>query len=132
MIAPEPRNAAATGAASGSPGSNSAQTLADLYRRCGPEGNGPFALDYLLRVLVALGKLSHPNPLRPHDPVPATEVGRIAELPATAVYGCVLELEEYGLARWVPQPITHADNITAEITRYGVRFLREIHAGESQ
>lgn len=56
----------------------------------------------------------------------ATDVAREVELPASAVYGCVLELENFGLCRWIPEPVTTADNVTAEITAHGTRFLREI------
>lgn len=101
-------------------GPTPAQTLAGLYRRCGAGGGCPYSLDQLLRVL---------QELRHHSAVVAPEIAGAVELPASAVYGCILEAEDYGLVRWIPEPVTTADNITAEITAAGVRFLREITMG---
>lgn len=96
---------------------NPAGTLAALYRRCSPGGGCPFTLGQLIRVLGAY---------RYHGVAVATEVAHIVGMPASAVYGCVLECEDYGLLRWIPEPVTSADNITAEITAAGSRLLREI------
>lgn len=95
-----------------------ARTLADLYRRCSPTGGCPYGLDQITRVLAAL---------RGRGAVVATDIATEVELPASAVYGCVLELEDYGLCRWIPEPVTSAEYITAEITAHGLRFLREIN-----
>lgn len=94
-----------------------AQTLAELYRRCAPGGGCQHTLDSLIRVLSGLGR---------NGAVVATDIGYSAQLPPSAVYGCVLELEDYGLARWIPEPVLRADHLTAEITEAGLRFLREI------
>lgn len=94
------------------------RTLADLYRRCSPKGGCPYNLDQITRVLTAL---------RDRGAVVATEISSSVSLPASAVYGCVLELEDFGLCRWIPEPVTSAEYITAEITAHGLRFLREIH-----
>lgn len=99
---------------------NPAQVLADLYRRCSPNGGCPYSLDQLLRVLSAL---------RYHGRAEAGELATDARLPASATYGCLLEAEDYGLARWTPEPVLKADYVTAEITGAGSRFLREIKAG---
>lgn len=102
---------------------NPAQVLADLYRRCGGGGGCPYSLDQLLSVLSAL---------RYHARAEAGELAGDAQLPVSATYGCVLELEDYGLSRWIPAPVHLADHQTAEITAAGLRFLREIqHGGRS-
>lgn len=98
---------------------NPAQVLADLYRRCGSGGGCPYTLDQLLSVLTAL---------RYHGRTEAQELATDARLPASATYGCVLELEDYGLSRWIPRPVHLADHQTAEITAAGSRLLREIQA----
>lgn len=100
--------------------SNPAQVLADLYRRCGRGGGCPYSLDQLLRVLEAL---------RYSGRAEAGELATDAGLPASAAYGCILEAEDYGLARWIPKPVHLVDHQTAEITGAGMRFLREIDHG---
>lgn len=95
-----------------------ARTLADLYRRCSRGGGCPYGLDQITCVLDAL---------RGRGAVVATDIATEVELPASAVYGCVLELEDFGLCRWIPEPVTSAEYITAEITAHGARFLREIN-----
>lgn len=94
-----------------------ARTLVDLYHRCSPNGGCPYSLDQLVSVLDAL---------RSHGTVVATEIASSVALPASAVYGCVLELEDFGLCRWIPEPVTTADNVTTQITAAGSRLLREI------
>ena len=101
-------------------GPTPARTLADLYRRCGSGGGCPYSLDQLLAVLSAL---------RYHHRAEAGELARYARLPASATYGCLLEAEDYGLARWIPRPVHLADHQTAEITGAGLRLLREIQHG---
>lgn len=98
----------------------SAQTLADLYRRCGRKGGCPYTLDQLISVLSAL---------RYHGRTEAGELATDAQLPASAAYGCLLEAEDYGLSRWIPRPVHLADHQTVEITAAGSRFLREIDMG---
>lgn len=99
-------------------GPHPAQALADLYRCCSPSGGCPYTLKQLIRVLTEL---------RSHSAgVVATEIAAPARLPEKAVYGCVLELEGYGLARWIPEPVLRADHVTAEVTGAGLRLLREI------
>lgn len=129
MIAPERKDRTATDSLKLSEpivaveldeGPNSAQVLADLYRRCGRGGGCPYSLDQIISVLEAL---------RYHGTVVATEIAGSAGMPASAVYGCVLECEDYGLARWIPEPVLQANYVTAEITAAGMRFLREITAG---
>lgn len=95
-----------------------AQTLAKLYRRCGPGGGCLYSMSQILDVLTAL---------RDRGPVVATEIAATVGLPASAVYGCVLECEDYGLCRWIPEPVLTADYITAEITATGSRLLRELN-----
>lgn len=95
-----------------------AQTLADLYRRCSQGGGCPYSVDQVIQVLGAL---------RGRGVVVATDIARQVELPASAVYGCVLELEDFGLCRWIPKPVTSAEHIIAEITAHGLRFLRAIN-----
>lgn len=95
-----------------------ASTLADLYRRCAPNGGCPYSLVQVIHVLGALGG---------RGAVVATDIAGEVGLPASAVYGCVLELEDFGLCRWIPEPVTSAEHITAEITAHGLRFLREIN-----
>lgn len=102
-------------------GHTPAQTLADLYKRCRDRGGCPCTVGQLVAVLEAL---------RYHGTVVATDITPSIELPTSAVYGCVLELEDYGLCRWLPEPVTSADNITAEITAAGLHFLREIRTRE--
>lgn len=103
-------------------GPTPAQTLADLYRRCGRGGGCPYSLDQLLSVLTTL---------RYHGRAEAGELATDAQLPASATYGCLLEAEDYGLARWIPEPVLQVDYVTAEITLTGMHFLREIeHGGE--
>lgn len=99
---------------------NPAQVLAGLYRRCGSGGGCPYTLDQLLSVLSAL---------RYYGRAEAGELAADARLPASATYGCVLELEDYGLSRWIPAPVHLADHQTAEITAAGLRLLREINTG---
>lgn len=94
-----------------------ARTLADLYHRCSPNGGCPYSLDQLIRVLGAL---------RGRGTVVATEIAEEVQLPDSAVYGSVLELEDFGLCRWIPEPVTSTDYVTAEITAHGLHFLREI------
>lgn len=94
-----------------------AHTLAALGKRCTPGGGCPYTLTQIVDVLAAL---------RRHGVVVATEIAREVQLPASAVYGCVLELEDYGLCRWIPEPVLSADYVTAEITAHGTSFLREI------
>lgn len=101
---------------------NPAQVLADLYRRCGSGGGCPYTLDQLLSVLSAL---------RYHGRADTGDLATDARLPASATYGCVLELEDYGLSRWIPSPVHLAHHQTAEITATGLRFLREIEHGGS-
>lgn len=101
-------------------GPTPARTLAGLYKRCGVGGGCPYTVVQIIRVLEAL---------RYHGTVVATDIARSVEIPASAVYGCVLELEDYGLARWIPEPVHSADHITAETTLAGLRFLREIDVG---
>lgn len=103
-------------------GPNPDQTLADLYRRCADGGGCPYTMDQIIGVLAAL---------RYHGPVVATDIAHTARMPASAVYGCVLELEDYGLVRWIPEPVTTADNVTAEITAHGARFVREINTASA-
>lgn len=95
-----------------------ARTLAALGKRCSASGGCPYTLSQIVDVLAAL---------RRHGVVVATEIAREVQLPASAVYGCVLELEDFGLCRWIPEPVTSAEHITAEITAHGLRFLREIN-----
>lgn len=97
-----------------------AHTLADLYRRCGRGGGCPYSLDQLLQVLTAL---------RYQGRAETGELAADARLPASATYGCVLELEDYGLSRWIPAPVHLVDHQTAEITLAGLRLLREIQHG---
>lgn len=95
-----------------------AHTLAALVRRCSVGGGCPYTLVQIVDVLAAL---------RRHGVVVATEIAREVQLSASSVYGCVLELEDYGLCSWIPEPVTTSDNVTAEITAAGSRFLREIN-----
>ena len=99
---------------------NPAQVLADLYRRCGRGGGCPYTLDQLISVLSAL---------RCHGSAEAHQLATDARLPASATYGCLLEAEDYGLARWIPAPVHLAEYQTAEITLAGSRLLREINTG---
>lgn len=99
---------------------NPAQALAGLYRRCGRGGGCPYTLDQLFRVLSAL---------RYHGRAEAGELAKDARLPASAAYGCLLECEDYGLARWIPRPVYLVDHQTAEVTATGLRLLREINTG---
>lgn len=96
---------------------NPARTLAALYHRCSLAGGCPYDLRQIIRVLQAY---------RHHGLAVATEIAHTIGMPASAVYGCVLELEDYGLLRWIPEPVTTAEYVTAEITAAGSRFLREI------
>lgn len=96
---------------------NPARTLAALYHRCSPAGGCPYDLQQIIRVLQAY---------RYRGLAVATEIANNVGMPASAVYGCVLELEDYGLLRWIPEPVTTAEYVTAEITAAGSRFLREI------
>lgn len=100
--------------------SNPARTLAGLYKRCGTGGGCPYTVGQIISVLEAL---------RYHGTVVATDIANSVQMPASAVYGCVLELEDCGLTRWIPEPVLEADHITAEITLAGMRFLREIDRG---
>ena len=96
---------------------NPARTLTALYHRCSPAGGCPYDLRQIIRVLQAY---------RHHGLAVATEIPHTIGIPNSAVYGCVLELEDYGLLRWLPEPVTTAEYVTAEITAAGSRFLREI------
>ena len=96
---------------------NPARTLAALYHRCSPGGGCPYSLQQIIQVLEAF---------RYHGVAVATEIANTVGMPASAVYGCVLECEDYGLLRWIPEPVTTAEHVTAEITATGSRFLREI------
>lgn len=102
------------------PDSRSARTLAAMCRECSCSGGCPYTLDQLVRALRALkahgyGRMAATIELADHS-----------GLPAGVVYGCVLELKDYGLARWAQEPIPTPDDAAAEITADGVRFLREI------
>lgn len=99
-----------------------ARTLTALGQRCGPGGGCPYTLAQIVGVLAAL---------RRRGTVVATEIAREVRLPASTVYGCMLELEDYGLSRWIPEPVTTADNVTAEITADGARFLRELNTASA-
>lgn len=95
-----------------------ARALSGLYHRCGAHGGSPYTIEQLFTVLAGL---------RYFGTAQASDVGRGLSLPASAVYGCFLELEDFGLLRWLAHPVISADYVTAEITDTGLRLLREIN-----
>lgn len=96
-----------------------ARALANLYRRCAPGGGCPYDISTMISVL---------RGLRLDRAVHLTELGEALGLSASTVYGCVIELEDHGLARPLYRtqeaPLC-AGSVRAEMTAVGWRLLRE-------
>ncbi len=111
-----------------------ARTLADLYRRCGEGGGCPYDPAMLVRVLAGLREGEAREVARV-----ATAVSVTLELSVSTVYGCLLELEDHGLARVryrAREPVLGAGaplgQVSGEITAAGRRLLEALRHAEGR